>query len=175
MVSFKLRFPIADIEKYAAAYDTKRWRDDQVEPLARAARKRGYFTKKEFLALCAWKSPRTKPRCEKNDESFVREVTGIALTTTVERLRIEVLTLLDGVYWPTASVFLHLGHEEQYPILDFRALESLSSKEPHSGYSFEFWEDYFEECRRIADLADVDMRTLDRALWQFSKDKRLPV
>lgn len=34
--------------------------------------------------------------------------TRVALSTPSERLRIEVLTLLDGVGWPTASVLLHL-------------------------------------------------------------------
>ena len=29
-----------------------------------------------------------------------------------ERLRIEILTLLDGVGWPTASVILHFYHKE---------------------------------------------------------------
>ncbi len=62
-----------------------------------------------------------------NPEDFIKDVTHTALITPSERLRIEVLTLLNGVSWPTASVLLHFGYDNLYPILDFRALWSLGS------------------------------------------------
>jgi hypothetical protein len=81
----------------------------------------GFYNKLDFLEVCRWKSPRTHARCEENDEAYVREVTGIGLSTQNEQLRIEILTLLRGVSWPTASVLLHFGHRDPYPILDFHA------------------------------------------------------
>jgi hypothetical protein len=130
----------------------------------------GYYTKAHFLELCHWKTPRTQWRCVANDEEFVQEVTALALKTKIERLRIELLTLLDGVGWPTASVLLHFGHTEPYPILDFRALWSFRIAEPQGEYKFSFWWDYIKSCRRVAKKCGVEMRTLDRALWQFSAD-----
>ena len=104
-------------------------------------------------------------------EEFIRDVTGTALSTNNERLRIEVLTLLSGVNWPTASVLLHFGHTEPYPILDFRALWSLGLQPP-SQYNFEFWWAHTQFCRKLATRCKVSMRTLDQALWQFSKSNQ---
>jgi hypothetical protein len=89
----------------------------------------------------------------------------------VERLQIEVLTLLDGVSWPTASVILHFFHSAPYPIVDFRALWSLKNKVPKR-YGFNFWQKYTSYCRGLSKRAGVSMRTLDRALWQFSKENQ---
>jgi hypothetical protein len=103
----------------------------------------------------------------------VRAVTAAALATPSERLRIEVLTLLCGVKWPTASVILHFCSTDRYPILDFRALWSLNVNVPKA-YGFDLWWEYTQFCRRMADEAHVSMRTLDRALWQFSKENQPP-
>lgn len=166
---FQLRFPAVEIEHWAGRYG-----DDDELPLAvaLAVKQRGFLTTEEFTAVCRWKSPRTQPRCRANSEGFVQEVTHCALSASSERLRIEVLTLLSGVSWPTASVILHFFHRDPYPVLDFRALWSLSSDGP-TRYDFGFWQDYTEYCRKLAQKADGSMRTLDRALWQYSKEKQV--
>jgi hypothetical protein len=64
------------------------------------------------------------------DEDYVAEITRFAFTTECERARVESLTLLDGVSWPTATVILHLFHSDPYPILDFRSLWSVSINKP---------------------------------------------
>ena len=107
----------------------------------------------------------------KNSEDFVKEVSAFSFNTHDERAKIEALTLLDGVQWPTASVILHLFYPDPYPLLDFRALWSVGLKVP-SQYEFSFWWPYVEFCRETAARNGVDMRTLDRALWQFSKEKQ---
>lgn len=91
-----------------------------------------------------------------------------------ERLRIEALTLLDGIGWPSASVILHFFHKQKYPILDYRALWSVSLEVPYR-YIFEFWWAYVIYCRDLAKNAKVTMRTLDRALWQYSKENQKAV
>lgn len=133
--------------------------------------KGGYLTRSILLKTCKWKSPRTEPHCKKNDDSFVKSVTGASLSTKNEQLRIEVLTLLQGVGWPTASAILHLCFPKSYPILDFRALWSLSMEMPKS-YKFEFWWEYTQLCRKISKDVNVSLRQLDRALWQFSKENQ---
>jgi hypothetical protein len=37
---------------------------------------------------------------------------------------------------------------------------------------FAFWWSYVNRCRDLADQARVDMRTLDRALWQYSRENQ---
>ena len=130
---------------------------------------RGHLTKDELATVAYWKSPRSSGYAKKNSEDYVTEVTRFCFATDCERARIESLTLLDGVSWPTASVILHLFHSDPYPILDFRAIWSVSLEVP-SQYRFTFWWPYVEFCRDLAAAANVDMRTLDRALWQYSKE-----
>lgn len=118
-----------------------------------------------------WKSPRVVKHLESNSDALVRKATSIALSVETEELRIGALTILRGVGWPMASVILQFCHEDPYPILDFRALWSLSVDVP-SVYTFPFWWAYTQHCRKLAEQAGVDMRTLDRALWQYSKENQ---
>lgn len=165
-MDFVLRFPKQDIEQWANCYD---YGDITALEIGKRVQSRGYFIKSEFIDIAEWKSPRRTALCKQNKDSFVEEVTRIALNTSEERLRIEVLTLLDGVGWPTASVILHFGHSEAYPILDFRALWSLSINTSEVQYNFELWQAYTNFCRDLATDAAVSIRTLDQALWQYSK------
>lgn len=165
-INFKLQFDQKDIFYWAQRYPINE--DFQVEKIiAPRVRMFGYYTKPEFLVMCHWKSPRTKPIVESNEENFIKEVTEIALSTKNEKLRIKILTLLSGVSWPTASVLLHYGYDNLYPILDIRALESLGVDAMQVVYNFELWWKYTLFCRELANEANVSLRTLDRALWQF--------
>jgi len=163
---YHLRFPETAIEswasRYPAAYDAVV--ENQIAP---SAKTRGYLTRSEFLTLCRWKSPRTQPRCEENAEDFVTEITRTAFSATHERIRIEMLTLLRGVAWPTASVLLHFACLDPYPIVDFRTLWSLGIKAPPE-IDFPQWWAYTVYCRALAKRNNVSMRILDRALWQYS-------
>lgn len=171
MAKFQPKFKPGDTLKYAQAYplhEPERRIENKIQPAVLA---RGYLTKPEFQEVCKWKTPRTAPRCATNDAGYIKDVTGLALSTPNERLRIEALTLLTGVSWPTASVFLHWFHPAGYPILDFRALWSLGIEQPPA-YDFLFWQQYTDACRSLAKKRGVDMRDFDRALWQYSKQNQ---
>lgn len=166
--AFRLRFEIGAIPTWAARYD---YADDtRVVDIGADAQRRGWFTRAEFLEVAEWKTDRSRSRCRLNSEQAVRDATHLALATRDERLRLGVLTLLQGVGMPTASVLLHLAHRDRYPIIELRALWSLGVDVPPSYYSFEYWMAYTAACRRLASEAGVDMRTLDRALWQYSAE-----
>jgi hypothetical protein len=122
--------------------------------------------KDKLLSLATWKAHRSAGHVETNREEYIKEITGFAFLTLDERARIEVLTVLDGVMWPMASVILHFFHQEPYPILDYRALWSVSL-EKQQLYGFNFWWLYVQFCRDLAERTHLDMRTLDRALWQY--------
>mgnify|MGYP006431627951 CR=1 FL=1 len=167
---FELRFPEADIPTWADRYDytAPGGLEDVPREAARFMRTHGHLDKAMFVRLCRWKSPRPTRHYERNDDAFVREVSGIALTTPSERLRVEILTLLHGVSWPVASVLLHFGHEEAYPILDVRAFWSLGFEEPPR-YDFEVWWAYVQFCRSMSSTHGLSIRELDKALWKYSK------
>ena len=133
----KIRFPLKDVPELAAAYDKrtkslargKDWERELeiVEVLVPKVRRAGFLDRDDFLKVCRWKSPRPLPHYSKNSSEIVREVTKVALhTDTAPILKIGILTLLRGVKWPMASVFLHFFDREQYPILESMALADIS-------------------------------------------------
>jgi hypothetical protein len=173
MPEFALQFPLEQVREHAARYSY----DDDVEVLAvgRAARDRGYYTPNEFVTVCRWKTPRSGPLVDENSADTVVTQTKIALSSTAsERQRLAALRSLRGVEWATASVLLHLAYPERYPILDKRALHALGVR-PRAAYSFRFWEAYVTTCLHLAERAGVDGRTLDQALWQWSKEQGVPL
>jgi hypothetical protein len=169
---FQLRFPESEIVETAKRYSYAR-KEESLVADRRTVERAGHLTKEQLKDVALWKAPRAAGHVDKNDASFVEEMTHLALTAKDERARIEILTLIDGVQWPTASVILHLFHKDRYPILDFRALWSLGQDVPKV-YTFDYWWPYVEFCRDLADRTKVDMRTLDRALWQYSKENQAP-
>jgi len=170
----KLRFPIDQIRELSKRYidelgsRDRKLTDAITNSVFPSYKRKGYLTKAEFLTVCAWKTPRSRPRCESNDEEFIKEISRLVKKTASERLRVEAWTLLSGVKWPTASVFLHFAYPGKYPIMDFRALWSVNVPKP-SQYSFELWEKYTKFCRSLAEEAAVSMRMLDQALWKYSQ------
>lgn len=167
----KPRFKQNRIKYWASRYSYSRG-EEEVTELGVKARKQGHLTKDELLQFFDWKTGgRGRSRCEKNSDSYVEELTGISFTTKEDRLRIEVLTLLNGVQWPVASAIMHFVFPENYPILDFRALWSLGVEKPPV-YNYPFWKEYTDTCRALAKASNVDLRTLDRALWQYSKENQ---
>jgi len=166
------RFPESEIKTIAGRYSYVR-ADASVMELKALVQQRGYLDKDQLKKVAQWKAPRSAGHVEDNDADFVKEVTSWAFRTANERARVESLTILDGIGWPSATVILHLFHRDPYPILDYRALSSLGLKVPNQ-YSFSFWWPYVLFCRELSNRNGVDMRTLDRALWQYSVENPQP-
>ena len=164
----RLRFRTNKIIQIASRYEYPLSESELID-LRPTVLQRGYLLRSELAHLAYWKAPRSAGHIEKNKERYVNEITGFAFQARTDRANIELLTVLSGVSWPTASVILHFFHRDPYPILDFRALWSASLSVP-SQYDFGFWWSYVTFCREVARLAGVDMRTLDRAMWQYSKE-----
>ena len=134
-----------------------------------AARARGHYTRSEFMTVCRWKTPRSGPKVASNSASAIRVATRRAFVTTDPAEQMATLLALAGVGVPTASVLLHFAFPESLPILDVRALESLGVT-GRSSYTPAFWAHYADACRELASANGVSLRTLDKALWQYSKE-----
>lgn len=124
----------------------------------------------EFIEVCRWKTPRSGPKVAANTDQAIADATGRALRSRDETVRIEALLELSGVGVPTASTLLYFAFPNDYPILDVRALESLGVKR-RTQYPVSFWLPYLEACRALASRHGVPIRTLDKALWQYSKER----
>ena len=70
-------------------------------------------------------------------------------------------------------MILHFFHQDKYPIIDYRALYSITMEVPNQ-YTFDFWWRYVEYCRDLASRTGLSMRELDQALWQYSKENQRP-
>jgi hypothetical protein len=169
--SITLQFPAGEIEALSGRFGYA----ENVRLLAAgaAARGRGHYTRPEFIEICAWKTARSRPKVASNTEPAVIEATARALTDTDEETRVRALLELAGVGVPTASTLLYFAFPAEYPILDVRALESLGVK-ARSKYPVSFWLEYVRVCRELARQCGVSIRTLDKALWQYSKERSIP-
>ena len=163
----RLRFPRSKLKALAARYPAAV--DVPVFAVAEAARRRGYLTKREFMTLGDWKTPRSRPHRAANAEAVVREATRLALGASSIEIKIGILRCLEGVAWPTASVILHLCDRAPFPILDVRALWSAGLNGPPR-YTTKLWVEYVAFTRALARSAGCSMRDVDRALWQYSKE-----
>lgn len=166
-MKFKLRFPENKITYWADRAPNI----TALQAIGRSARARGSLTRSEFLTLCNVKSPRARSHYEENTAKLIKEVTAISLLADSERVEIQALMILAGVSWPMASFILHFCSKRKYPILDYRALWSLSI-EKAPVYTFDFWMEYVACSREIALRNGVSMRCLDSSLWQFSKENQ---
>jgi hypothetical protein len=162
------QFPLADVPALAARFDFDS--DAEVGAAGAAARARGHYTKPELLLVCEWKTPRSKSLVARNAPALVKSTTRAAFATEDESERMAALLSLRGVQAPTASVLLHFAFPERYPIIDWRALESLGQPR-RSAYTIGYWLAYLDACRDLAARAGVGMRVLDKALWQFSRER----
>jgi hypothetical protein len=164
---FELQFRASDIMALAARFPVF----DDSRPLAvgAAARDRGWYRRPEFLEICRWKTVRSASKVARNTASSIKRATAQALSSQDEAARMTALLELDGVGVPTASTLLYFAFPADYPILDVRALDSLGVR-ARSGYPVSFWLEYLAACRELGDRHGVDLRTLDKALWQYSKE-----
>ncbi|MDW3647637.1 MAG: hypothetical protein R8P61_11265 [Bacteroidia bacterium] len=169
-MKFELRFDKKDLLKFAERFEYQS--DQDMFLIGESAKRNKFLSYEDFISICAWKTPRSKPKVESNDEAYVKEITNISFTTKSDQLRIEILTLLNGVGWPTASTILHFCHREEFPILDFRALYSLGLDSIPNQYKYNFWKEYTTYCRFLSKELNLDLRTIDKGLWQYSKENQ---
>jgi hypothetical protein len=165
---FELQFDVAEIPLLAAAFGAAD--DPRVVAAGARARERGHYTRPEFLLVCRWKSPRSAPLVARNAAAAIRRATATALAAADDGERMAPLLGLEGVGVPTASVLLHFALPDGCPILDVRALESLGHR-GRSTYPVSYWVAYAAACRALAAENGIDVRTLDRALWQWSASR----
>jgi len=121
-----------------------------------------------------WKSPRVVHHLETNNSRKIEAVLDVAVNHTDALKALKELQKLKGVGIPVASAILTTIHPDRYTIIDFRALEALGYFE----HDEEFYIEYLNFCKKLSLTAKINrqdnlpgastLRTLDRALWQWS-------
>jgi hypothetical protein len=92
-----------------------------------------------------------------------------AAEATTDRAAIAVLLGLNGVQIPVASAILAAIDPDRFTIIDVRALEALGVTK--YVLTINFYLEYLNKCRELARENRVPLRMLDRALWQWSKER----
>ena len=133
----------------------------------------GYLTKNELMEMGDWKRHTLRSQMVNNPVGHVEKITAEVFSLDDDWEKLEKLMDrcegLHGVGQPVASTILHLYDPERYPVFDIHALRSIRIKKKEVEGDKKFWKEYVKFCREKADCHDVCMRTLDRALYKFSK------
>jgi hypothetical protein len=135
------------------------------------ARRRGFVSRGEFLAMARWKSPRALHHYKRNGPARVREATRRALAARTERSRMEHLLALDGVSVPVASAILTLLDPRRYGVLDIRAwqllyaLQGVDANPAGRGFSVGQWLRYLATLRAHARRLRVPVRAVEFTLF----------
>ena len=172
--NMKLRFSESEITYWADQYVEQTSAENMIieqglMDLRCEVQERGYLTKEELYRVAYWKTTRKSKIVKENSEEFVKEVTTKVFDATDDFEKLYDLTALRGIGEERASAILHLLDKDQYPILDIHAPWSCGL-EWVQRTKYPFWQKYIHFCRDLAKRNSVDMRTLDRALYRFSKD-----
>lgn len=164
----ELLFDKSKIQYYADKYNAEY--DNPIELIVPEVKDRGSLTLEDLLKLSEWKmqGKRNNSRVERNRDVTIQETTRFVFIAETEEFKINCLLALHGVMLPMASSILHWFDDKgRYPIWDWRARESVQYDHSKYKHWFEGWQAYVKFCQDVAEAAKVDMRTLDRALWQF--------
>jgi hypothetical protein len=166
MVAFRLLFPPSKIQALADRY---KFADDTAALGAGTKIRNGQYTRTNLLSIFDWKTKgRGRSRLAKNTDQEIADSLALATAAKTDRAAVAVLMGLNGVQVPVASAILTAIDPQRFTIVDFRALEALNVKRPN--ITIDFYLAYLNECRTLAWQNKVSLRTLDRALWQWSKD-----
>ena len=146
--------------------------DDDEERALDAGRKirAGDYARVHLQTVFQWKTKnRGKTRLSQNSDSEILDALRLAVAANESRSTIAVLMGLYGVNTPVASAIATAIYPERFTIFDFRALEALGTTE--TDRSIPFYLDYLRFCTGLAKDWSISLRTLDRALWQWSADR----
>lgn len=142
----------------------------------KSVKRRGYFTREEFIKMGMWKSPRPKRHYEGNSEDEILEISRSALSSTSEERKIEYLVELKGVSVPTASAILTLIDPVRYGVIDIRVWQvlylygSVNTKPEGVNFDFDDWQSYLAELRGYANKFEVSTRDIERTLFLHHKN-----
>jgi hypothetical protein len=167
------RLPYASVEALLAA-EPVRLEDPGTEALMRrlrGVRRRGEFTRAEFLSMCRWKSPRAALHYRRNSAARIRQASRAVLATRSEHRRLEALLSLSGVSVPVASAILTLIDPARYGVLDIRvwqllhALGGVLTRPSGRGFGPRHWAEFLACLRPAARRLGVSVRAVEYTLF----------
>lgn len=140
---------------------------------------KGFLSLADLHKLAHWKSQRSAGRVKLNRDSDVRKFTRVALDLASRRnlppsIPISVLTILEGIRVPTASVVLTVWDPRTFGIIDVNAWSALfnyssARSTPFEAREYDYYTSILHELRRMTGLT---AREIDIALWTWWDEKK---
>jgi hypothetical protein len=177
---FQLQPAEAELQDLAEQYwQTAGEKEHELEKAAFEAGeaiRNGDYSLANLEAIVRWKSERAVQVLIGNSNEKIRRALAVA-TSPESSTEAAVKALLDlhGIDIALASAVLAAIFPERYTALDYRTLEALG----HARHDVRFYEEYLAFCKRLAESnivtpqselpAPTPLRTLDRALWEWSR------
>lgn len=157
------------VARWSGKYPLDRRERDLLDVVGPAVADRGYFRRDDLIAVGRWKSARAVGRLDANPDDDIEDITRAALAAP-DRLKHRLLHLLSGVRTPMASALLTVWNPARFTVVDYRAIETLRACGELDGPD-PLYQPYVALCRTVSARVGTDLRTLDRALWAWSKNR----
>jgi hypothetical protein len=135
----------------------------------------GLLTKKVGIEILKWKSPRPLRHYESNSKNEYETISKIAFQQKDEKLKIHILTALNGVSIPAASAILMFYDQKKYPVIDIRVWRQLYKfglvleNESGQGFTLNQWETYLKVIRQISKELSITPRQVEKRLFDYDK------
>ena len=166
-IQFVLQFDRSEIAELVRRYEFEE------DTAAQEAGKRiaaGDYRRSHLETIYEWKTKgRGRSRLELNTDDEITDALKLAVQARTDRAALAVLKGLHGVDVPVASAILTAINPSRFTIIDFRALEALGVTDVVS--TVDLFISYCAFCRNLANECKLSLRDLDRALWQWSKER----
>jgi hypothetical protein len=139
----------------------------------RGVHRAGEFGRRDFIAMCRWKSPRAMLHYRRHSAATIRRVSQAVLATRDEALRMTLLTELKGVSVPTASAILTLLEPRRYGVLDIRVWQLLHtigavrSRPDGRGFGLPHWLEFLALIRTQARALGLTARAVEWMLFGY--------
>lgn len=129
----------------------------------------GHITRDELLMVNEWKNGgRHRLEILRNEPNWVIDRSRKAFET---REIVPLTKDLLGVGIANASAIMHFVFDKEYPIIDSYALQTLGVDEGRSKDLDRYWKEYRRLCCAWSGKYELGLRTLDRALWQYHRER----
>ena len=171
----------ADFLMWSRKYDKSfGWQAQRERELGSKFRKAKALTLSDLAQVVEWKfkdEPEKKTRVlalvNRNDESTVNRLSSQALSipSCEDAYRMSCLTLLEGISPVLASVILAFFDPKQYGVLDTAVWKALLGNPPPNLLTTQNYQKLLAAIRKTAAKQNLDVRTIDKALYKKSLDE----
>ena len=159
--------------------DTSDNKTEEIFSLSHSINENGFLTKELGMKILHWKSPRPFKHYDKNTKDDFETITKYALMQEDEKIKIHILTALNGVNYPSASAILMFSNPSKYPVIDIRVWRQLYKNEfvtenPRGqNFTLTQWSKYLDVIRNISDKLNITPRQVEKRLFDYDKSTQI--